>query len=102
MDERAWAAWAAVKLVVEGALRAAAGERLQQRLADPAFIVDAHKGVPLFVRAADRQLAQPLYLVAAGLDGRERVVDTVPPATGGGDPRERLAAFGAADHACGT
>jgi hypothetical protein len=98
MDERAWAAWVAAKLVAEAALRAAADERIAARIARPEFIVDGHKGVPLFVRAADRQLAQPLYLVRASADGREEVAATVP--RPGAGARARLDAFGLAG-ACG-
>ncbi|AHG89490.1 hypothetical protein J421_1953 [Gemmatirosa kalamazoonensis] len=101
MDERAWAAWAGVKLVVEAALRAGAAESIAQRLARADFIFDAHKGVPLFVRAEDRQLVQPLYLVRAGDDGADTVVATAP-RVGGGDPRARLAALGREPHACGA
>jgi hypothetical protein len=97
MDERAWAAWAGVKLVVEAALRATSAERLDQRLGRADFIIDAHKGVPLSVRAADRQLVQPLYLVR---DGDDAVLATVP--RPGTDARARLAALGAVPHACGV
>ena len=95
LDERAWAAWAGVKMVVEAVLRAAPGEPLARRLARADFIFDAHKGVPLFVRD-DRQVVQPLYLVRG-----DDVVATVPRGTGA-DARARLAALGREPHPCGA
>jgi ABC-type branched-subunit amino acid transport system substrate-binding protein len=63
LDGAGWAAWAAVKLVVEAAVRAgsldadALLEFMERRLA-----FDGHKGAALSFRAADRELGQPLYI----------------------------------------
>jgi hypothetical protein len=55
MDERAWAAWAAVKAAAEAALRNSTLERLR---------FDGHKGAQLSFRPEDHTLRQPLYVVA--------------------------------------
>lgn len=63
LDGAAWAAWAAVKILVESAVRAQTTdtqgilEFLESRLA-----FDGHKGTVLDFRKADHQLGQPLYL----------------------------------------
>jgi ABC-type branched-subunit amino acid transport system substrate-binding protein len=66
LDPAAWAAWAAVKLVVEAAVRGNSVEVeplrdfLESRLA-----FDGHKGTALSFRSSDRELGQPLYIVRA-------------------------------------
>ena len=66
MDGSAWAAWVAVKIAAESALRARSGEagKIREFLEAPATQFDGHKGWPLSFRAADHQLRQPLYIVA--------------------------------------
>ena len=68
MDGDAWAAWMAVKVATEAALRArdAAPAALAAHLARPGVRFDGHKGTPLSFGATDHQLRQPLYLVRAG------------------------------------
>jgi ABC-type branched-subunit amino acid transport system substrate-binding protein len=64
MSSAAWAAWIAVKLVADVALRApAGGTTLMEGLADPTARFDGHKGTPLSFRRSDRWLRQPLYVV---------------------------------------
>lgn len=73
MDSDTWAAWFAVKIVAETALRT--------RTTDPAALIaalerpgarfDGHKGRPLTFRSWDHQLRQPLYLVGRGADSAE-------------------------------
>lgn len=55
MDERAWAAWLAVMIAAEAALRSTTLERLR---------FDGHKGARLSFRSEDHTLRQPLYIVA--------------------------------------
>ncbi len=63
LDGAAWAAWAAVKLLTEAAVRAESVEAqplldfVERRLA-----FDGHKGAALGFREADRELGQPLYI----------------------------------------
>jgi ABC-type branched-subunit amino acid transport system substrate-binding protein len=65
LDDVGWAAWAAVKLVGEGLVRA-------QATSPPALLAflesappfDGHKGTALTFRSWDHQLRQPLYVVA--------------------------------------
>jgi branched-chain amino acid transport system substrate-binding protein len=74
LDGAAWAAWAAVKIVSEAAVRAGSLEIgplldfVETRLA-----FDGHKGAALSFRESDRELAQPLYIGRArpgtGADG---------------------------------
>jgi hypothetical protein len=63
MDEAAWCAWAAVKLVAEAALRGREPTRLGSGLLSGARRFDGHKGVPLRFDPASGQLIQPLYVV---------------------------------------
>lgn len=64
MSSAAWAAWIAVKLVADVALRGpAGGTRLAHAISDPAARFDGHKGTPLSFHPVDRWLRQPLYVV---------------------------------------
>jgi ABC-type branched-subunit amino acid transport system substrate-binding protein/ABC-type amino acid transport substrate-binding protein len=65
MDPSAWAAYAAVKIVLESALATGSTDpaRLLAYLEDPKTRFDLYKGVPLSFRPWDHQLRQPLYLV---------------------------------------
>ena len=67
LDGPAWAAWLAVKIAAESALRTGASQpqKIRDYLESPATQFDGHKGWPLSFRAADHQLRQPLYIVAA-------------------------------------
>ena len=66
MNQHAWAAWMASRVVAESALRAAPGA-LRQHLTAPRTHFDGHKGVPLSFDDGGR-LLQPLYVVRP--DGR--------------------------------
>lgn len=71
MTADAWLGWAAIKVVVDVALRmktADIGVALAQGGA-----VDAHKGRALRIRVSDGQLVQPLYLVAASTNPSARL-----------------------------
>ena len=64
MEARAWANWAAVKLVVEGMLRGPSADRralVTYLEGSPPF--DGHKGKALTFRDWNHQLRQPLYVV---------------------------------------
>lgn len=65
-EASAWANWAAVKLVTEGALRSAsvAPPALIKYLEGP-LAFDGHKGKALTFRSWNHQLRQPLYIVKA-------------------------------------
>lgn len=68
MDSDAWAAWFAVKVAAETALRARTANpaELIAALERPSARFDGHKGRPLTFRSWDHQLRQPLYLVGRG------------------------------------
>jgi ABC-type branched-subunit amino acid transport system substrate-binding protein len=84
MDGPAWAAWAAVKVLVDGAMRARTtnGAALARHLLRPDSRFDAHKGEPLTFDPRTGELRQPLYLVLSTESGgqRERVATEVPTA----------------------
>ena len=97
MDECAWSAWVAVKVVAEASLRARSTEpaAVARWLARDDAQFDGHKGVPLSFRAWDRQLRQPLYLPASGSTAGPDGGATTVPAAGRGSARARLDALGA-------
>ena len=66
LDGASWSAWAALKLIGEGMLRAGTTPQalLEYLESDPPF--DGHKGRPLTFRRWDHQLRQPMYLAQAG------------------------------------
>jgi ABC-type branched-subunit amino acid transport system substrate-binding protein len=107
MDGAAWAGWMAVKVLWEASLRARTteGAGIRAYLARESTQFDGHKGWPLSFRAWDRQLRQPLYLVAPA-EGGTRVVAEVPARRGGDESpsRELLDRLGgdAAASACRT
>ena len=104
MDGPAWAGWMAVKALWDASLRARTVEPagLRAHLEGAATRLDGHKGWPLSFRPADRQLRQPLYLVADAPGGTMRVVGEVPvrPAEGGPPASELLDRLGGAPAAC--
>jgi hypothetical protein len=62
MDERAWAGWMSIKVLLDAALRTGTSDRCTLEL----FFLgagrfDGHKGVPLFFDSQTRELVQPLY-----------------------------------------
>jgi ABC transporter substrate binding protein (PQQ-dependent alcohol dehydrogenase system) len=87
MDEDAWCAWMAVKVLWESALRvrSAAPDRLVEFLSRDTTQFDGHKGRPLSFRRWDQQLRQPLYVrrgeslvevpVAAGEESSRDLLD---------------------------
>lgn len=97
MDGAAWAGWMAVKALWEASLRARStdGAALRAYLSRDATQFDGHKGWPLSFRAWDRQLRQPLYLVAPGENGGPRIAGEVPAARGEESSRELLDRLGA-------
>jgi hypothetical protein len=78
MTGRAWAAWAAVKVAWETALRTSGTgvQPLAAALANEATQFDGHKGAPLSFRPWDHQLRQPLYSVSHS--GAAEIVKDVP------------------------
>lgn len=96
MDGAAWAGWMAAKVLWEASLRARSTQpaALRAWLESASTQFDGHKGWPLSFRAWDRQLRQPLYLLA---DGGARVAGEVPArrADGGPTSRELLDRLGA-------
>ena len=107
MDGPAWAGWMAVKALWEASLRARSTDpaALRTYLERGATQLDGHKGWPLSFRARDRQLRQPLYLVASAGDG-SRVVGEVPERRGeegaSRDLLDRLAADASATRCAPT
>lgn len=99
MDGPAWAGWMAVKVLWEASLRARATDpaAIRAHLEAAGTRFDGHKGWPLSIRPRDRQLRQPLYLVAPA-EGGTRVVGEVPtrPAEGGPPANELLDRLGGA------
>ena len=75
MDSDAWAAWFAVKVASETALRAQTADpaALLAALERSAARFDGHKGRPLTFRAWDHQLRQPLYLIREDATANEIV-----------------------------
>lgn len=65
MEEHAWTAWMAVKVVWEATARARSSDArvLARWLESDAAHFDGHKGVPLSFRRWDHQLRQPLFIV---------------------------------------
>jgi len=78
MDERAWAGWLSVKLLLDAALRTGTSDRcaLERFLLSAAGRFDGHKGVPLFFDPQTRELVQPLYAPRAS--GEPEVVSMSP------------------------
>jgi quinoprotein dehydrogenase-associated probable ABC transporter substrate-binding protein len=99
MDPPAWAAYAAVKVLLEAAssTKATGSAELMAYLEDPKAAFNLYKGVPLSFRPWDHQLRQPLYLVKPdpeappGIDlshkvGLAQLVGQVPDIPSGVDP----------------
>lgn len=88
MDSDAWAAWFAVKVAAETALRARTTkpEELVAALERSSARFDGHKGRPLTFRSWDHQLRQPLYILRGG-----RVPGDVVEVPGRGTPGETSA-----------
>jgi ABC transporter substrate binding protein (PQQ-dependent alcohol dehydrogenase system) len=95
MGDLDWAAWMAVKAVVEAAIRGAGTHvaELRQVLVSNALVLDGFKGNRLNFRAWNRQLRQPMLLASdnwvvdrapmAGFLHPDNTMDTL-----GLDPRE--------------
>lgn len=64
MQEPDWAAWAAVKSIIESASRTRSNEfdKIQAYLRSDRLNLDAYKGTPVSFRSWDNQLRQPLLL----------------------------------------
>jgi ABC transporter substrate binding protein (PQQ-dependent alcohol dehydrogenase system) len=64
MQEQDWAGWAAVKAVIEAAVRARSTDpkALRQALLSPDFQFDGYKGTAVSFRPWSRQLRQPILL----------------------------------------
>jgi branched-chain amino acid transport system substrate-binding protein len=98
----AWANWAAVKLLVEGALRRASSDSLaliNYLESSPPF--DGHKGKALTFREWNHQLRQPLFIVKARESKPENawnlfemIAEMPPPAVRGKPVAELLDTFG--------
>ncbi len=75
MDDRAWTAWMAVKILVDAALRTGNSDsRALEKYLLQSGRFDGHKGVPLFFDAATRELVQPLVAI-----GENRAPELVSP-----------------------
>ena len=63
MDERAWAGWMSIKILLDATLKAGTSDRcaLERFLLGAQGRFDGHKGVPLFFDPATRELVQPRY-----------------------------------------
>ena len=75
-----WAAWAAVKSVVEAITRTGQAEpaHLRRFLTSDAFTLDTYKGVPGSFRRWNRQLRQPILLHTPQRRDRTRAAPAVP------------------------
>jgi hypothetical protein len=66
MDDRAWAGWMAVKILVDAALKTGNSDpRSLETYLMHSGRFDGHKGVPLSFDSTTRELVQPLVAVAA-------------------------------------
>jgi hypothetical protein len=84
MTSLAWAAWMAVKILWESALRqkSAEGSAIAIYLMRDSTQFDGHKGQPLSFRPWDHQLRQPIYVLSKDENKRRRVRE-VPELTSG-------------------
>lgn len=96
-EAHAWANWAAVKLLVEGALRRASPDAVALiNYLDGSPPFDGHKGKALTFRAWNHQLRQPLFIVKARESKPEQawnlfdVIAEMPPPTARGKPAAEL------------
>lgn len=63
MTEEDWAAWVAVRAIVEGVVRAGdSGKPLAEQLLEPGMTLELYKGFPGSFRPWDRQLRQSILL----------------------------------------
>jgi len=64
MEDRDWAAWAAVKAIVEAVARTGGSDFSQTAayLKGPDMILDGYKGAAMSFRSWDNQLRQPLLI----------------------------------------
>lgn len=92
--ESEWAAWLAVKVLAESAMRARSTAPRSLRAQLAAATIDGHKGLPLSFRAWDGQLRQPLYVI--GESPAQRAPREVPARRQGVPARELLDAIGGA------
>jgi hypothetical protein len=63
MDERAWAGWMSIKILLDAALKMGTSEQcaLERFLLSSEARFDGHKGVALFFDPSTRELVQPRY-----------------------------------------
>jgi hypothetical protein len=63
MDERAWAGWMSIKILLDAALKTRTSNEcaLERFLLSAEGRFDGHKGVPLYFDPATRELVQPRY-----------------------------------------
>jgi hypothetical protein len=75
MDERAWAGWMSIKILLDAALKTRTSDQcaIERFLLGAQGRFDGHKGVPLFFDPATRELVQPRY--ATRQSGEPEVVD---------------------------
>jgi hypothetical protein len=75
MDERAWAGWMSIKILLDAALKTGTSDRcaLERFLVGAQGRFDGHKGVPLYFDPATRELVQPRYTPRAS--GEPEMVD---------------------------
>lgn len=73
LDGPAWAAWCAIKILGEVALRAQTTDPAEvvRYLESDRAVLDGHKGVVLTFRRWDHQLRQPLWMVKLQRDARD-------------------------------
>jgi hypothetical protein len=82
MDDRAWTAWMAVKILVDAALKSGASDaRALETYLLHSGRFDGHKGVPLSFNATTRELVQPVVAIAEDgepelVSGEQRVATT--------------------------
>jgi hypothetical protein len=86
MDERAWAGWMSIKILVDAALKMGTSDRcaLERFLLSAQGRFDGHKGVPLFFDPVTRELVQPRYTPRPS--GEPEVVDVHQNQNGARDP----------------
>lgn len=99
MDERAWAGWLSIKVLLDAALRTGTSDpcALERFFLSANGRFDGHKGVPLFFDPQSRELVQPLY--APRLSREQEMVSI--PSVARGTHREPAAEGRPCPVACG-
>jgi hypothetical protein len=95
MNSAAWAAWFAVKVLWESALRQRSGDAsaVSDFLMRDTTQFDGHKGSPLSFRSWDHQLRQPLYVGGTRQTSSGSIVE-VPSVSSDDSPRAALDKLG--------